>query len=162
MSFQDEPLIFEVESRPSLIVLIIKRILSVNYFQIPMIFIILFHIFWFFLLSKFKNSLILSSIQFLLSCFFIYVSAPLNTFLSNHYKSFYFKDDYFDQSCIFIFVFWAFPFISACFIIIVSMFIDLCKSIAVHRYFDSIVAGQQDQNSENNDSSQNNKKKKSD
>ncbi|OHT16494.1 hypothetical protein TRFO_41799 [Tritrichomonas foetus] len=135
-----EPLIFELDAGPSFLGLLLQQIVKVNYIQFPIIFLLVFHIGWAFLLFKLKNSLIASSAQFLASCFFIYVSATVNSFFSRHWESFFFHENYFDPNCIFIFVFWALPFTLAALFIIFSLFVDLCKSVAVHRYFDSIIS----------------------
>ncbi|OHT05628.1 hypothetical protein TRFO_26578 [Tritrichomonas foetus] len=134
-----EPLIFEVTLGPSTPQLIKKIIIEMNYLQIPVIALLAIHILSFFILIKYRNNLLVTEIHFLVCCFFIAVSNCLNDFLSTRWEKFLFKQNYFDPNCIFVFTFWTVPFSVVAIVIIFSLFIDLCKSIAVHRYFDSFM-----------------------
>ena len=154
-----EPVIFEVTLGPSTSQLMLKMIKEMNYFQFPLIFIIAIHLFSFFCLFKYRNSLLIASIHFVLCCFFISLTNCVNEYLSIHWNRFFFKQNYFDPNCIFIFTFWTIPFSIVSILIIIFLFVDLCKSIAVHRYFDKFT---NQINTETNETTEKTKKMKSD
>ena len=131
--------IYDVETGPSSLELIGNLLKTVQYFSLPMIVLIIIHALWFYLFFRLKCSIVFSSIQFFITVYVIYISPTINTFLSDHWQQFLFSENYFDPNCTFVFTFIALPFSILAVFHIVLLFIDLCKSLAVHRYFDSIV-----------------------
>lgn len=136
----EEPLIFEIDEGPSPISQIFKMISTVDYLNFPMITIIFLDVFWVFLVYKFRFSLTITTIQFLISVYIIYQSPRINEFLNQHWKFIRFSNNYFDPSGIFTFTYIIIPQIVSSLIIIICLFLDLCKSIAVHRFFKSIIS----------------------
>lgn len=144
-----ETLIYEVEIGSSVLQMVGRMLLEVNYFQIPMILLFIFISFSFYIFFRFKDDLVMSSIQFVFCCLFISITNTLNQFLSQHWQQFFFKQNYFDPNCVFLFTFWTIPFSIISVLIIFSLFIDLCKSISVHKYFDTLINQNNSPNSKN-------------
>lgn len=148
MSTDAKSFVFEVDAGPTTLRLIMENLRSVKYTDLGVLGMILFHVIWFLLYTKSRNNLTLCSIQFMLSCYFIYITQPLNSFMSERWDGFGMSTNYFDPNCVFVFLFWALPLSAVSALIILGLFVDLCKSIAVHRYFDSIISREQNLNNE--------------
>lgn len=137
-----KPLVFEVHAPPSWVALVADQITHVRFLDPPILGLILFFVIWSNLFWRVRHNILLSSVQFALSCFAIYVTAPLNSYLAAHWQDFGFSRDYFDPRCEFALTFWAIPMIVFSSLILFTRFVDLCKSVAVHRYFNSIISAQ--------------------
>lgn len=138
-SMEKEPIVFEVEPGPSIVSLIVSTIFSVNYTDIPIILVIAFNLISLFIFYKYKNDLAISTVHFLVSCFNIYITQSVNSYLTDFWKSYYFSRNYFTADCVFVFTFWTLPNTIVAIGIIISLFLDLSKSIAVHRYFSKMM-----------------------
>jgi hypothetical protein len=133
------PTVFEIDLGPSTLSLMLSTIFRVRYLDIPISILMIFHIAWFVVYFIYRQSLVISSIQFLFCCLFIAITENLNSFFGAHWRGFRFSKDYFDESCIFTFLFWTLPMTIVAGLITLNLFIDLCKSVAVHRYFRKIL-----------------------
>ena len=131
--------IYEIEEIPTIYNLIFEKILEIKYFDVPIIIFFLFLLFWFLIFLKFKSSLTISTIQFLISIYLVYITESLNNYFIKNWTFYKFSKNYFDENCIFLFIFWALPFSIISSLITFQLFLDLCKSIAVHQYFNSIL-----------------------
>lgn len=140
MSTEGKPLVFEIESAPTTMGLLLKQLVDVSYTDFGILGLILFHMCWFVLHLKARNHLTMTSLQFMISCYSVYITQSLNSFMSDHWQMFGMSKNYFDSNCTFAFLFWALPMSILCVLIILGLFVDLCKSIAVHRYFESIMS----------------------
>lgn len=132
-------MIFEVDAGPSLIEMIFRMAVGIRYTDPPFICFNLFFAFWVFLLIRFRSSLLISSIMFFVSIISVYWTETINLYLIDNWQKLKFSTNYFDLNCIYLFVFWAIPFSIVAVFITFQLFLDLCKSIAVHRYFNSIL-----------------------
>jgi hypothetical protein len=131
--------VFEVDLGPSTLSLMLTQLANVNYLDIPVILLMLVHAASFVLFLVYRQNLLVSSIHFLCCCYCIFITDSLNDFFAARWPSFLFSENYFDESCIFLFVFWSAPIAVVAGLIILNLFADLCKSVAVHRYFNAIV-----------------------
>ena len=130
---------FEVGPGHSDFELIYQNIVDANYSDLPLILLLTFHLFWFGLFIWNRHRLLPATFHFFLSCYGIFVSNQLNRLLSAHWKELKFSRNYFDTNYMFIFTFWSLPLSISTSIMIVILFADLCKSLSVHRYFNSIT-----------------------
>jgi hypothetical protein len=133
------PIVYELDLGPSTFGLILNQLRSVVYTDPPVIAILLFHIIWFVVFILFQRDLVISSIQFTLSCFLIFITSSINSFGGTRWQSLHFSLNYFDPTCTFLFIFWVFPLALVSILITLTLFVDLCKAIAIRHYFRSIL-----------------------
>ena len=135
----DDIHIFQVDYYDSFFKLVFDKVLMTRFLDLPILCLIIFFIFYYALTYKFRHSIIVTSIIFLLSCAFIYLSQSINMFLSMNWEDYGFSRNYFDANGDFILIFWIIPCSIPTFFIIFVLFIDLCKTIAVHHFFDKMI-----------------------
>lgn len=111
----------------SIISLILAKISTVNFSDPPILVLLIFHIISLFFIILTRNHAILSTACFIISGFSILSTPNINKFLNEHYSDFYFSEPYFDESCIFIFIFWTFPIAFNCLVCITIMFFSIVK-----------------------------------
>ena len=119
--------VFEVDPGPSDLALILAQYRDANYADLPVLVLLVMHAVWFGLLVWNRHSLIFTSLQFCVSCYAIFVSDAINGVLESHWQKLGFSQNYFDHAYFFVVAFW------------LSLFSDLCRSLAVHRYFSTLV-----------------------
>lgn len=134
----NQPGIYDIQEVPSLFSYICNLIVSVKYSDPPIIFLFLFLFLWNYLLIKFRNKVIISSTMFLFSSVFIGFTPKINTFLSNHYETFGFSSQYFDPSCLFIFVYWSVPLLVGACIFLLFLVCDVFKLLCNESLFSMI------------------------
>lgn len=140
MGESGEPLVFEVEAPPSGLRIVIDQIHGVSLFDVPIIALLLFFAVWTVILWKCRHNIVISSVQFLLSCYGIYATASLNAYFAARWDRLGFSRNYFDPRCEFALTFWGLPMILVSSAILLIRFADLCKAMIVHRYFNSIIS----------------------
>lgn len=113
--------------------------LAVNYLDIPLIlhFIIVFVLYYTFF--RYRNSIVRLSLLFTLSMICVCLTEAVNEFLFENWKEFHFSRNYFDAECVFTYLFWTLPHSLLTLSIIFGLFVDFCKSIAVHKFFNTIL-----------------------
>jgi hypothetical protein len=135
--------VYEVDLGPSTVELMLSQIVTTKYSDLPMIALLVFDAIWFLLFFRYRHKLLFTTIQFLISCFLIFITESVNDFCAIRWQSLQFSRNYFDESCIFLAVYWGLPIAIVAALITLTLFVDLCKSIAVHRYFNSILPKEQ-------------------
>jgi hypothetical protein len=131
--------VFEVSLGPSVLSLMFAKARSANYLDAPILLLLLFHVASIVCLIWYRHNLLISSIQFLVCCYLIFLSDTLNNFFAARWIAWGFSKNYFDEAYIFMFLFWNLPISIVAGVIILHVFVDLCKSVVVHRYFAAIL-----------------------
>jgi hypothetical protein len=131
--------VYEVDLGPSTIQLMLSQVLTASYSDPPIIALLFFDLIWLLLFVRYRHSLVVTTIQFLISCYLIFITESVNDFCALRWRSLLFSRDYFDESCIFLAVYYGLPISLVAGLITLNLFVDLCKSVAVHRYFNSIL-----------------------
>ena len=134
--------VFEVDPGPSDLALILAQYRNANYADLPILILLVLHAVWFGLLVWNRHSLIFTSLQFCVSCYAIFVSDAINGVLESHWQKLGFSQNYFDHAYFFVVAFWSLPLSIVAGLVILSLFSDLCRSLAVHRYFSALVNGE--------------------
>jgi hypothetical protein len=131
--------VFDVSLGPSVLSLMFAKARGANYLDAPILFVLLFHAASVGCLICYRHSLLISSIQFLVCCYLIFLSDALNDFFAARWTAWGFSKNYFDEGCVFMLVFWNLPMSIVAGAIILHIFVDLCRSVVVHRYFAAIL-----------------------
>jgi hypothetical protein len=131
--------VYEVELGPSTIELMFSQLFTTSYSDPPMVALLVFDVVWFGIFFRYRHSLVVATIQFLISCYLIFITESVNDFCALRWRTLLFSRDYFDESCIFLAVYYGLPVSIVAGLITLNLFIDLCKSLTVHRYFKSIL-----------------------
>lgn len=91
-------------------------------------------IIWFFTLAiyslvmlKSRNNVLISGIMCLFVCIGIGMTPKVNNYMGLHYARFGFKANYFDQPCVFLFMYWCVPLLIVACTLIIVIFVDLLK-----------------------------------
>ena len=130
---------YEVSDGPSIIESMFLTLASVRYADFPIICLIAFLFFWFWSFFHFRNSVAIITTMFFLSIIGVFFTENINSYFADNWTKFGFSRNYFDPECIFAFTLWALPLSILSVFITLSFFIDLCKSIATHRFFRSFI-----------------------
>ena len=130
---------YEVSDGPSVVESIFLALASVRYTDLPIICLIAFLVFWYWAFFHFRNSVTMITVMFFLSIVGVFFTENLNSYFGENWTKFGFSRNYFDPECVFAFTLWALPLSILSIIITLSFFIDLCKSIATHRFFRSFI-----------------------
>jgi hypothetical protein len=75
----------------------------------------------------------------------------VNSFFAGRWRILGFSKDYFDQDHLFISIFWAVPMSLVAMVIIWTLFVDLCKMMAVHSFFGRLIQGHPKKSGERED-----------
>lgn len=134
----NQPGIYDIQEVPSIFSYIFNLIVSVKYSDPPIIFLLIFLFLWNYFLIKFRNNVIISSIMFLFVTAFTGFTPKINAFLSNHYQSFGFSSQYFDPSCLFIFVYWSVPLLVGACVFLIFLACDVFKLLCNESLFSMI------------------------
>lgn len=133
------PISYEVIDGPSFIQSSLHTLLSVNYFDIPLLIYFALISVFVYSLFRYRNSTFFLTLQFFVSITFVCFTENVNAYFNERWQEFMFSNNYFDVECIFIFLMWTIPFSIIAVAITIGFFFDLCKSIAVHRFFNTIL-----------------------
>lgn len=136
-----DSVLYEVSTAHSVFETIILHILSVRYYDIPIIIHLSFLVSWYYLYFKVRGISTILTLQFLISMIGISYTEDINTFFSHNWKRFYYSKNYFDDACIFILVFWFLPLGLISVLIAIQFLLDFCKTVSIHRYFHSVLVG---------------------
>lgn len=126
---------YEVDVGLSFFESLCSIISSVNYFDIPILAYMTFITLWFFLLHRFQNYLSFLTFQFFASILSVSSSESLNLYFRENWRKFKFSKNYFDTDCLFVFIYWSLPHSIISVYITCYFFIDLCRTISIHRFF---------------------------
>lgn len=119
--------LFPIESDVSILNLIACKLNIVDFHDPPLYFILFFHILSLIILIRTRNNIFISSAYFGFITFCILATPKINTFMMANFSSFYFSIPYFDETYIFIFIFWTIPLTFNCILLLFLIFFDICK-----------------------------------
>ena len=108
---------------------------SINYFDPPLMIYLILLATWFFMLYRFQNCLSFSTFQFFVSILSVSSSENLNLYFRENWRKFRFSKNYFDSDCLFVFLVWSMPHSFTSIYITCYFFVDLCRTISIHRFF---------------------------
>ena len=131
--------VYEVSDGPNFLQTIFQTVASVHFTDLPIIAYIAFLGIWYYLYFFLRNSVLFHTLMFFVSITLVFLTENANAFFSQNWKKFGFSQNYFDTECIFALAFWTIPFSIIAILITFSFFVDLCKSIATHRFFRSFI-----------------------
>ncbi|EAY18434.1 hypothetical protein TVAG_046380 [Trichomonas vaginalis G3] len=133
------PVSYEVYDGSTFLQAALQSILCVNYFDIPLIVYFVALGTFFYISRKVRNSTFLLTIIYFISISCVCFTENVNAYFNENWEQYKFSNNYFDPECVFIFIFWTAPFSIISTGITFGFFFDLCKSIAVHRFFSTIL-----------------------
>lgn len=130
---------FEVDPGPSLATRVAMTLLELPLGDPFMYLVIGIEAFLALMIQLVRSHILPMTVVFLVMCAGIYVSEDLNTHLAENFDKYGIKENYFDSECIFVYTVWTLPLFLGCISIIISLTVDIIKSVAVHRYVNQIM-----------------------
>lgn len=123
---------------------ILSVLSDVNYLDLPIILIFIYHILEFRLAFKFRSTKFYRSTMFAYCILFILSGSEIEKYCKSNFEKLYFSNDYFDQNGIFLFIFFQLPEI----IIGIYLFIHLLQDY--YEVYKSRKASQNNQKAKTN------------
>lgn len=80
-----------------------------------------------FVMLKNRNNVIISGIMCLFVCIGIGMTPRVNNYMALHYARYGFTANYFDQPCVFLFMYWCVPLLVVASTLVIVIFVDLFK-----------------------------------
>lgn len=135
-----DSILYEVTLDRSVFETILVHICSVKYYDPPVILYLAFLVSWFYLYFRGKGITTVLTVQFLITMIALTYTEDVNSYFSKNWPKYYFSQNYFDDTCIFILIFWFLPLSTLSVLIAIQFLLDLCKTISIHLYFNSILS----------------------
>jgi len=127
------PGIYEIGADPSWFKMIFDVLKSVCYTDTPIILTIIFHFVIFSTLLRNRKKIIISSFLFGALCFLIVLTPKINSYLMESWDKMHFSVNYFDESCIFMFLFWTMPLMMTAIVMLMIMVFEITIQFITRR-----------------------------
>ena len=106
-------------------------ITSVCFTDVPVILAFIFHVITLIIMIYYRKHTYLSTAYFAGIVFLIAITPTINNYMMENWDKFGFSFCYFDESMVFIYIFWAAPLTICCMVMIFSLLVDIIRQYIV-------------------------------
>lgn len=115
-------------NEPQLHTQIFTMLKEIHFSDPPIIFLFIFLFIWIILLFYYRRNMIVSTILFAITCFFIGITQFIDDFIHQYWTQLHFSSNYLGSSTyVFMFTFWAAPLLAASIIYLCLLLFDVIK-----------------------------------